>query len=321
MPATFLLSAALIAATPQAASASTAESAEELNEPTQADQSAPIPDPEIIVEEPATKRERRNELRRFAQSALNKARFSDAIARFAEPMCPKVFGIADELARIIEARMRENAKNLGANRADVGTNCKHNTSVIFIPEEQGKAETWFDYDSAVLDHLLSYERRWVLEEKDPVRAWTYRPARLAGPLAVPTDQGTSGDRLAFENTQSQTFYASRLSREANPLAGAVVMIELAKAAGKSLTQLADYASMRTFGNARALSPDEVPTAQTILTLFQDDDAPGELTTFDRAVVSTLYDTSPVASQSLTYGNVARRALRLELEEKTSIEVP
>ncbi|KEO91891.1 hypothetical protein EH31_04250 [Erythrobacter longus] len=280
----------------------------------QEDDTQPQSEAEIVVEGDTNLRERRNELRQLAQDVLNKPRISQTIAKFAEPMCPRVFGLTEEAAKVIEARMRENAVSLGLNRVDVPEDCKHNTSVIFVPQEQGTADTWFNSRSDVLRHLKSYERIRVLEEKDPVRAWTYRPARLPGPVAVPTSQGSAGDRLAFADGPNQSYYASRLRRKPNPLAGATVLIELGRADGKSLTQLADYASMRTFGNARALSPEEVPAADTILTLFQDEDAPEELTDFDRSLVSMLYETSPTASRSLFYGNIARRAVRLEGEE-------
>jgi hypothetical protein len=97
------------------------------------------------------------------------------------------------------------------------------------------------------------------------------------------------------------------------------MIELPQAIGKSLVQLADYASMRTFGNSRAISPDTAPAARTILTLFQAEDAPAELTTFDQPMLSTLYETSPTATKSLLFGNVARRVTRMEQAEIAPID--
>lgn len=289
--------------------------------PQKENQNQASPKDEIIVEQPRTERERRNELRRMARDVLNKPRFSQTVAKFAEPVCPRVFGLPEDQAVTIEERMRENAVSLGLNHESTPKDCKHNTSVIFVPEDQGTADTWFNHRSDVLDHLKSFERSRVLSEKDPVRAWTYRPRRLPGPVAVPTSQGSVGDRLAFADGTNQDYYATRLKRRPNPLAGAVVLIERAKAEGKTLIQLADYASMRTIGNSRALSPEEVPAADTILTLFQEEDPPAELTDFDRALISMLYQTSPTASRTLFYGNIARRAARWEMEEKTQDTAP
>lgn len=78
-------------------------------------------------------------------------------------------------------------------------------SEIIVEEPASKRERRNE-----LRHLKSYERIRVLEEDDPVRAWTYRPARLPGPVAVPTSQGSAGDRLAFADGPSQSYYASRL---------------------------------------------------------------------------------------------------------------
>jgi len=165
----------------------------------------------------------------------------------------------------------------------------------------------------MLGHLLSYQRLAVLDESDPVRAWTVNRERSAdgAPLPNATGQRVSG-ALSFTNSLRSV---SRLKVNATiEIAEAAVMIELASAQGKTLMQLADYASMRTFGNSRGLSPDASPAAETILTLFRDDDPPDELTNFDRALISKMYSTSRNANARRYYSNIAARALDMEQDD-------
>lgn len=125
---------------------------------------------EIIVELPSEGRERRNELRQFARDVLNKPTLRQTVSTYSIPMCPRVFGLPEEEALAIETRMRANAVEFGANRADPSENCRHNTSVIFVPAEQGAAKDWLDHGSKPLRHLRTYERARVLSEEGPVRA-------------------------------------------------------------------------------------------------------------------------------------------------------
>ncbi|MBD2841353.1 hypothetical protein [Erythrobacter rubeus] len=273
-------------------------------------------DGRIVVEAPPTARERRRELRRMARDVIRRPRAGRTVGSYFRAICPKVFGIPDRPAKAIEDRMKSNAEELGVNRRDQSSNCRHNVSVIFVPPEKGPAEAWLTYESDLLKHLLSFQRLRVINEKDPVRAWGHDVVRTS-------DGGQSQDFVGRSISQAadfgnRAFFASRLlSATMVEIVGSVVMIELESAQGKTLHQLADYASMRSFANTAAIDPDTQPSAPTILTLFQDEDPPEELTAFDRAFISMLYDTSRNALKSRFYGNIATRALRMEQEDQAA----
>ena len=277
-------------------------------------------DDPIVVTAPPTPLERQKELRKLVRAIMREPRSGRTIGTFFDPVCPKVFGLPDAVAEVMQERIRANVETLDANRRNSSADCKHNLSVVFVPPSEGSAHTWFDGESEHLHHLKSYERAWVVEEDGPVRAWTYDLMRSADGhvLADGTGEGSSGTQFQNRNRIS---FASRLQSPITmEIAGAVVMIELASVDGRTIEQLADYATMRGIANLGGIGPNAAPVAPTILTLFQDDaeDAPGELTTFDRAFLSKLYGASRNTTERQYYSKIAAQAAQ---EERNAGEAP
>ncbi len=309
--ATCGFAALLFASSASAQSAQSEQSDDQQEQPDTADTSSP----EIIVQAPVGSFERRIQLREMVSDIINEPRTGRTVATFFAAICPRVIGLPEAEGRIIEERIRENARTLGANRRNPSKNCEPNVTVVFVPEGHGPPEAWMTEENDMLGHLLSFERYEVLDEQDPVRAWTFNQDRNAdgAPLTNAYGQRISG-ALDFSNPVRQL---SRLRTNSTvEISEAAVMIELASAQGKTLKQLADYASMRSFGNTRSLAPDAVPAADTILTLFRDEEPPEGLTTFDRALISKLYSTSRNALARRYYSNIAGRAFEMEKEERS-----
>ncbi|MEL6707288.1 MAG: hypothetical protein AAFP79_03315 [Pseudomonadota bacterium] len=271
-------------------------------------------DPEIIVEAPRTERERRAELREMVADIITKPRAGRTVATYFEAICPKIIGVPEAEGRVIAERISENAAALGVNRRNPRENCKPNLTVIFVPTANGPPEAWLTSDNDMLRHLLSYQRYTVLNDADPVRAWTTNELRTADGTEIPNANGQRiAGALNFGNPLRQV---SRFKSDTTvEITGSVIMIELASAVDKTLGQLADYASMRTFGNVRSLDADASPAADTILTLFRSEDAPEALTTFDRALISKMYDTQRNSLANRYYTNIAGRAFEMEKAER------
>lgn len=268
---------------------------------------------EIIVEAPPTVTERRRELRKMVTSLFRNPRREMTIASFGLPVCPKVFGLPDDAALAISARMKENARSMGVRTAK-SDKCRHNISVIFVPPSEGPAKTWLDEDSEPLKHLLMWQRMNVLKEHGPVRAWNHEAVRSDEGLLIPNRTGVPIDETLAMN---QIWMASRISLPISmEISGAAVLIELEAANGKTIEQLGDYATMRTLANIGGIDPETVPAAPTILTLFQDDEPPEELTTFDRALISKLYSMRGNARKKRFYSNIAGKAVAMEMDENT-----
>lgn len=259
---------------------------------------------DILVEAPPTLNERKRELKKMISSLLRNPRSGRTLGTFFDAPCPKVFGLPPEAAEAIRQRILLNAKQLDANRRNPRENCKHNISVIFVPSGKGPAQDWFDIDSEVLKHLLSYERVRVIEEDGPVRAWSYDAVRSHDGFLLPDRTGRRLNQLArFAN---RVPFATRLKSQATAeIGGSVVMIELESANGKTLNQLADYATMRALANLGGIDPETAPAASTILTLFQDgEDAPQELTSFDRSFLTKLYSLPRNTLENRYYSSIA-----------------
>ncbi|MEM7666214.1 MAG: hypothetical protein AAF250_10205 [Pseudomonadota bacterium] len=265
----------------------------------------------IIVEAPPTKLERRRELRKMATKMIRRPRRQLPLGTFFMPICPEVSGVPADFARAMEDRMRRNAKDLGV-RVRSSPDCRPNITVLFVPPEAGPPEKWLDYNSDMLRHLLSFQRMWVIDEKGPVRAWNVTALRDSDGAPQKRRAGVPTNTSTEVNIANQVRFVSRLAHNVTmEILGSFILIELGAANGKSVNQLADYATMRTFADTSSVPPGDAVAAQTIITLFQDEDAPEELTEFDRALISKLYSAPRNSLARRVYSNVAGRAVNLE----------
>lgn len=272
------------------------------------------PQSDIIVTAPKdapTKLERQKELRDMVTDIFRKPREGRTVGTFFEAICPNIVGLPDNAAKVIKARIEENAARLGANRRDPSTPCVPNVLVKFIPPDKGAPKEWLTYDSDELDHLLSYQRMWVLNEEGPVRAWNKIQIRSADGIPIP--ERSYG---RFQQAQNRLRSTSRLRNPTTTeIRSAVVLIELVSANGKTLQQLADYATMRALASTGEIDTESALAADTILTLFQDGDAPEGLTTFDQAVITGLYQKSRNTQAKKYYSGIAATAVAMELDEE------
>lgn len=267
---------------------------------------------DILVEAPPTARERQLELKAMVSDLIRNPRVGRTVATFLEAPCPKVFGLPERAAKAIEARMLENARELELNRRNPRKNCKHNVSVIFVPESEGPASSWLDDETPALKHLLSFQRHRVINEEGPVRAFSRDFIRSADGARIPENNHRQLGQVGLN--VNPVPYATRILVPIQvEIGGSAVMIEMAAARGKTSQQLAYYATMRALANLGGIDPETTPAAPTILTLFQDENPPEELTNFDRAFLSMLYSTNRRSSKNRYYSVIAARAANWERE--------
>jgi len=268
--------------------------------------------PEIIVRPSPTEVERHRELREFTRAVIRPPRLNQPVAKFAFPVCVTVLGLAPDDAAVIAERIRANAEALGVG-ADRKPDCTPTVRVAFMAPAAGPPESWLTAESPQLAHLVSYQRERVLAEAGPVRAWNRivvrnaegQPLHYADPQAV-LDRGVALPPLLEPLSVTDPVVSTEIT-------GAAVMIEREAAHGFTLGQLADYATMRALlgtGAVEAGTP-----VRTILTLFNDDSPPAELTDYDRALVRELYDASRNAKPRRVYNDIARAAVAAERAEK------
>src|SRR5438045_3276939 len=212
------------------------------------------------------------------------------IAMFEQPICPASFGLPESYNRIIEQRLREDAARVGLRAA--GERCEPNVVVIvadspapFIAELQRKRPDMFvGLESSLVQNIL--------KTKEPVRTWQAIEPR--------GEDGRPLERVMFINGMAAGpnawfnpwTVASRLQANIRPrLVSSFVVIDADAADGLTLTQIADYAAMRTLARTRFTPALSRRSILGIIDGAEQDRTIAQLTTWDLAYLRALYRTS------------------------------
>jgi hypothetical protein len=216
-----------------------------------------------------------------------------ALPRFWKPVCPGVTGLRLDYAEAMVARMRENVTRMKGPLA--ATNCSPNLVVAF--EDDGRTLlSDLKRDRPDIFGLVSQaEQAELLTGEAPVRVWNNIAPRWTGGGAPPRDW------------QHASVWG-QLNRNAMPVSydivSTLVVFNRAAAEGMTLTQLADYATMRGLSHTRPATGEQPMT--TILSLFEGNTgSPEQLTDFDLGYLRSLYWWQPNASAAHRFADVSR----------------
>lgn len=259
------------------------------------DASAPPPsdDSEIVVSGTA---EDINRARNYIQ-ALQVTALNVQAARWADPVCIGVSGTARPIAERLGSRINAVASQIGATLGAAG--CKPNLLVVFTPDASAFMAQMRRTSAARLHEIPKRLESFTFGKSAPVRWWYStdvmgndgRPltagatglVACAGPCALPSLNA---------NVRSQNTYSSSTVRAptVRHIKSAVVVIDTALAAGRSVDSLADYAAL--VGLAEIWPNREAVPTGSILSLFAapartGDDAP-VLSAMDRSFLCELY---------------------------------
>ena len=122
-----------------------------------------------------------------------------------------------------------------------------------------------------------------------------------------------GDQRSFPTFSLFEPYSNSDPIITTEITGAAVLIGREAAHGFTLGQLADYATMRALLGTSA--PEGGAPVPTILTLFSDPAPPAELTVYDRAMVSELYNATRLAKPRRVTNDIARAATQAERSDR------
>lgn len=285
--------------------------AQEPSQPVEAQEDA---ESSIIVTEDR-QRPTRSEVSRQARDISSSTGniYDRPLARIEDRLCPGVIGLKQRSAELMVDRIRWNAERLDMTLAPNG-NCTPNLIVAFI--EDGKAQL------AELErehgHLFSTmplaERRALLEEDGPVRVWTTAVMRTRDGMPVPRAESLhSPPVVSMWMAHSKIYLPVR-----EDIAQVVVLFDREGVRGKTVIQLADYATMRGFAQTRP--PRSNAPLDTILALFDpDSDGPTGLTEFDQAYLRSVYDSIPNLPAASKLLGVNRQLSRMEKEREKAAE--
>lgn len=264
--------------------------------------------PDILVEgqteKPATQSEVTHEARQVTEGGDFR---HSPLARFEDPVCPGIMGLTLDAAELMVDRIRYNAENLGLRLASEN-GCAPNLIVAFVPDAKGQM--------AALDHAHGYlfsaldltEKRALLAEAGPARVWTTTVMRTRDGMPVYGSNPRAGDPMSSAPVVSMWMAHSRIYLPIrNDIAQVLVVFDRDQVKGKTLIQLADYATMR--GLAKTKPAANAKAMDTILALFDGGAPPTGLTQFDRAYLAALYEDIPNLPGIAKLGGVNRQLRR------------
>jgi hypothetical protein len=204
------------------------------------------------------------------------------LARIEDRLCPGVIGLKRYAAELMIDRIRWNAERLDMWMADE-TDCRPNLIIAFVEDGQAEIAGLVDRQPWLFDTLTTYERRALLAEDGPVRVWTTAETRTRDGMPIARNESlASPPQVHMWMAHSKIYLTIR-----EDITQVVVLFDREGVRGKSIVQLADYATMRGF--ARTRPPEGDAALDTILTLFDPaHEPPAELTAFDQAYLRSVY---------------------------------
>ena len=229
-------------------------------------------------------------------------------ARRNRPVCPRVIGIDQSYAQIVEAKIRVIAKT--ANVKVAADDCASNMFVLFTADGNGLMGALRKAKPALFNTVDIRERPALYADPVPVRWWhSVEPAGSDGDV-VGIETITMGEGQSTEALVSRSYGSGSLinTETVINLTGSVVVVDIGKATGYPLDSIAAYAAMVSFAEVKPeKGHDALPS---ILAMFGEGksprDAPRDLTAFDYAYISSLYEILPNRAGDVQKSQIANK---------------
>lgn len=228
--------------------------------------------------------------RREAQDFVRKVSVAERpVARWIEPICPRVLGVAPEIGKRVRKTIREIART-----ADIGIArepCRTNIAISFVGDGGAVVRKIAAKAPGRLAELSAQDRAALLDGDAPIRWWhatemrTRDGIRTTGNEAPPFAQSSGpggvpmGGEVYFQYNSS--IAGTQMVRV---LKAATVIIDANRTTGMPLDSVAAYAAMVSLAEIR---PGDGAPANSILSLFSDG-GPRNLTTLDANFLRALY---------------------------------
>lgn len=257
-------------------------------------QSAPETPPqpnEIVV---TGTRESDDERRRKIDAhvrALGVANSQRSVARWIDPICPKVIGLSPEHALSVEMQMRATAESLKIETAT--SPCKSNIVVTFVSGGAAVARLIAKRGHRQFQEVPLPKRNVLLSSNAPIRWWHLTELRSKDgdrPVSFtpPSVQIEGGGSLpSGSDTTVLSHYNSSIisTKTVRAIRSAVVIVDVDHAKGTALKSVTDYATLVSLAE---IEFDGEAPPQSILALFNKNERAGQLTDWDRSFLTELY---------------------------------
>lgn len=251
----------------------------------------------------------------FVTGVVTRPPSRESLMRWNSPVCPLVAGLKREQGEYILARISQAARDAHAPLA--GEHCQANLFVIVTAQPNQILKDWFARRPRLDTRRGVEDVQSFLASPQPVRVWynamagcngeapsaaSTSPAELnttlggdveSGGAAGSPVPGTGLGAVACDNTLDTHLTFG----EVQSISAALVVADVNKLSHISLEQLADYASLVGLMNIR--SDADAGSAPTILRLFHDPKPQDGLTSWDKALLYSVYNTNQSGILQLT----------------------
>ena len=223
------------------------------------------------------------------------ARGQQAAARWIDPVCPRVRGIAEPYSGIVEARMRAIAAEIGMRVAPEA--CRTNVSVSFVGDAEALMQEIDRRSPTRLQEVPPDMRADLLTGEAPIRWWYLTGTRsrhnmgstsqsLQTEGAAETSGGSSTANSPVQVEAISHYDSSVISTQVNrAIVDANVVIDLDRVEGRALEAIAAYAAFVAFAEVRTSDP---RAPGSILGIFSTDPDTRSLTEWDMTFLRALY---------------------------------
>lgn len=208
------------------------------------------------------------------------------LARFEQPLCPGIIGLEVDGARAMVARIRENAARLGV-RAAPEDNCNPNLIVVFLDDGQDYLQRLSQDRGYLFNSLSRHDQEELLATQGPARSWLTTETRTRDGMWVGERDNLAELPVAGMWAAHSLIYVP--TRQ--DITAAMVLIDRGAMAGKSITQLADYATLHGLADYIPAATPETPTIQRLFSAGAGGAVAG-LSAFDLAYLERLYSSIP-----------------------------
>lgn len=243
------------------------------------------------------------------------------MARRYAPICVKLLGIGAAYGDLIAERIRQNAKVLG--RPVGGARRQVNVWIGFFRNSRDEVERLRKDDPAFFETLKSFEIDRIFAGSGAAQVWHATEIRSVDGRPIPIVI------MEFNGQKKEVAYNAQyaggrlISPVRNDINGTIVIFDRDRANGKTVQQLADYATFRILAPVQDFA--EVPAAAmpSILHLFAAGaEPPDGLTEFDWAYLAAFYKLDRGAKVSAIHDGTKRSMLDgtgQKLREKSAKE--
>ena len=270
---------------------------------------APPPEADIVVQ---GVRPSEHQLRDFVRALTNVPSYGQ-IGRFHAPVCPVAMGLAPVQNDRIAERIR--AVAAAAKVPVAPANCVPNAFVIIAPDKADAIRELNRRFPVYFSAMSDREIRKLAESPGPAAAWQVMSLLTADGLEAVKATGADYYTVRATNTPSRIKAASKPTFKA-----AVVVIDVKSAGGLTVTQLADYAAMRTFADLEParITGVGVPTILGVLGAPNDKPLPVTLTYWDLGFLKSLYTTDNSYLATYQRGDM-ERVVKKETEQANAAD--